>query len=124
VAWAAENGIVNGVGNNLFKPDGNMTRQELVTVLYRYVKWASENGSPELGALLNNIGSIPFDDSDEIADWARDAVMWAYANGIITGKPGNIFDSRGQATRAEIAAILHRFILAIEEDDAARRGVE
>ncbi|MDR2357322.1 MAG: S-layer homology domain-containing protein, partial [Oscillospiraceae bacterium] len=115
IAWAAKQGIVNGVGDNLFKPDGDITRQELVTALYRYVKWAASNGAhPEFETILGVTGVVPFDDSDVIADWAREAVLWAYDNGIVQGRPGNVFDPKGRATRAEVAAILRRFIVSAE----------
>ncbi|MDR0446650.1 MAG: S-layer homology domain-containing protein, partial [Oscillospiraceae bacterium] len=116
VAWAADNGIVNGVGGGRFNPDGGITRQELVTVLYRYVQWASENGDSEALAELLQLfdDGIPFNDSDEIADWAAEAVLWGYRIGIINGKPGNLFDPQGTASRAEIAALLHRFVLLLE----------
>jgi hypothetical protein len=104
VSWAARSGIVNGVGDNKFAPDRPITRQELVTSLYRYAVF---NGTGPTG---NWASRIPFDDVADIADWATEAVMWATQKGIVTGKPGNMFDPRGTATRAEAAAALRRYL--------------
>ncbi|MDR2420513.1 MAG: S-layer homology domain-containing protein, partial [Oscillospiraceae bacterium] len=123
VAWAASNGIVLGVGENLFAPDAEITRQEIVTVLYRYVEWAASNGvHPELEAIAGIAGAVPFDDSDVIADWAREAVAWAHGNGIVQGRPGNVFDPKGRATRAEVAAILHRLLTLVEDGGEYAEG--
>ena len=99
VAWAQENGIISGTSDTTFSPNAGITREQLVTILYRYI------GEPEL-----NEGQIEFTDSDKISNWAFDAMTWAMAQGIITGKDGNLLDPQGGATRAETAAILHRFL--------------
>ncbi|MDR3277267.1 MAG: S-layer homology domain-containing protein [Oscillospiraceae bacterium] len=92
VEWAKENGVSDGT--NL---SGEITREQLVTMLWRFA------GSPKAD------GAIGFGDAAEISDYASDAIAWAIANGIVNGKPGNVFDPQGSATRAEVAAVLQRF---------------
>ncbi|MDR3277145.1 MAG: S-layer homology domain-containing protein [Oscillospiraceae bacterium] len=92
VEWAKENGVSDGT--NL---TGEITREQLVTMLWRFA------GSPSSG------GAIGFGDADDISDYASDAIAWAVENGIVNGKPGNIFDPQGGAARAEVAAALQRF---------------
>ena len=92
--WAVENKISDGTN-----PTGNITRQELAAMLYRYAKAAPA------GAEL-----AKFADSNQISDWATEAMNWAVAKGILTGKSGNILDPQGFASRAEVAAMLARFM--------------
>ncbi|MDR2087857.1 MAG: S-layer homology domain-containing protein [Clostridiales Family XIII bacterium] len=109
IAWAAEAGIARGVGGNRFEPDRAITREDLATLLFRYAAFA--------GATLQSDPAVrlPFGDVADISDWATEAVIWAYAEGLLKGKPGNAFDPRGTATRAETAALLHRFAFALDE---------
>jgi hypothetical protein len=104
IAWAAANGIVNGVGENKFAPDEPVTREQFAAVLLRYAEFAG--GGPQGGWAVR----LDFADVGEISDWAVEGAMYCYMQGIITGKPGNLFDPRGGATRAEAAAMLRRFI--------------
>jgi len=101
VAWAAANGIVNGIGGGLFAPNANITRQDMATILKRYMDAMGKT-------IPANRQYITFIDNDDIADYAKGAVETLYCGGIINGKPGNIFDPKGTATRAEVAAMLHR----------------
>ncbi|MDR1065486.1 MAG: S-layer homology domain-containing protein, partial [Oscillospiraceae bacterium] len=109
VAWAAENEIVGGVGGGRFAPDANITRQDLAVILTRYAEY---KGLP-LAALREYAA---FSDDNAVSDYARAAVEACYRAGIISGKPNNLFDPKGEATRAEVAAMLHRFILAMAGD--------
>jgi hypothetical protein len=93
VKWGVGSGVTDGT--NL---QGDITREQLVTMLWRFA------GSPKAD------GAVSFDDAENISGYAADAVKWAIANGIVNGKPGNLFDPQGSATRAEVAAVLHRFI--------------
>jgi hypothetical protein len=93
VEWAKENGISDGTSLN-----GEITREQLVTMLWRFA------GSPSTDGAAN------FGDAGDISGYASDAIAWAVENGFVTGKPGNVFDPRGSATRAEVAAILQRFM--------------
>lgn len=101
VAWAAEQGIVEGIGNNLFAPGKDITREDLCLMLYRYAR-AMDIRLPEI--------TVPgsFGDGESIRPYARDAVAALAGAGVIQGKPGNLFDPKGTATRAETAAILRR----------------
>ena len=101
-AWAAGAGIVNGVTADSFAPNDNISREQLVAMLYRYADYLQLNTEVPDKALS-------FNDSESISDYAVDAVKWAVANGIINGKDNNNFDPSGSASRAEVAAVLMRF---------------
>jgi hypothetical protein len=103
VAWASANGIVYGIGENKYAPDRDISRQDLATILIRYEEFAKLNLPP-----IKDSGS--FADNAKIADYAVNAVDTLYQGGVINGKPNNLFDPQGDATRAEFAAMLHRFI--------------
>ena len=101
--WAKAVGITNGVAADMFAPGDNITREQLVTMLMNFAKMLGYN-------VTVNPRTAAFADAAEVSSWAADAVLWARANGIINGKPGNLFDPAGVATRAEVSAILKRFI--------------
>jgi len=102
VTWASQSGIVTGTGNG-FNPSGNVTREQLATMLYRYAK--------TLGMDTAVRGSLnSFADSGRTSGWAKDAMTWAVDNGLITGKGSSTLDPGGSATRAEVAAILQRMV--------------
>ncbi|MDR1617244.1 MAG: S-layer homology domain-containing protein, partial [Syntrophomonadaceae bacterium] len=111
VEWAAANNIVKGYGDGRFGPDDNITREQLAAIIMRYAGYANKQ-FPVTRQF------VTFADDAQIADYAKNAVQALYNGGIISGKPnlspegGNLFDPRGEATRAEVAAMLHRFILA------------
>ena len=98
VAWVSANGIMSGYGGGRFGPDDPVTREQLATILWRY------EGSPEAE------NSISFADASSISSFAADAVAWAGDRGIVAGKPGNLFDPQGHATRAELAVMLTRWL--------------
>jgi hypothetical protein len=103
IAWAYAGGIVGGTGGGAFSPDAPVSRQDLAVVLMNYVKLTGKS-------LPQKQGYSSFADGAGIASYARPAVEAVYQAGIIGGKPGGLFDPRGSATRAEVAAILRRFI--------------
>ncbi|MCL1905741.1 MAG: InlB B-repeat-containing protein, partial [Clostridiales bacterium] len=108
VIWAAGNGIVSGYGGGKFGPEDSITRQDLAVILNNYAK--------SVGIKLPAVnGYKGFNDDADIANYAKDAIERFFEAGIIAGKPGNIFDPKGDATRAEVAAMLHRFLEATEE---------
>ena len=109
VTWAAENGIVNGVGDGLFKPDANITREQLAVILYNYADFMEYDMS---GDLDTNIPS--YDDATNISQYAYSSLGWACGSGLIEGDGGKL-DPKGQATRAQISAILMRFMENIAE---------
>ena len=105
VAWASENGVVNGVGNNKFDPEGKVTREQIAAILFRYteMKGADTSKRADLNA---------FPDANKVSSYAKDAMAWANAEGLITGsKEGSLtlLDPQGSATRAQVAVILMRY---------------
>lgn len=103
INWAAENGIVNGTDATHFAPDLPVTREQMVTILYRYAsKFAAFD--------VNEDAYQSFDDAQTVSGYAKAAMGWAVASGLINGKGGNNLVPRGQATRAEIATVLTRFV--------------
>ena len=105
--WAAENGIVEGYGNGEYRPDNDITRQDLATILMRYAKCAGIELTAEREYRS-------FDDDADITDYAREAVESFYMAGVINGKPGNNFDPKGSATRAEVATMIYGLIMIAE----------
>ena len=94
VVWASGEGIINGYGNGIFGTNDPVTREQLVTILWRIA------GSPEPGQ------GQTFADQDSISSFAVAAVVWARKQNIVSGKEGNRFDPQGKATRAEVATVL------------------
>jgi hypothetical protein len=103
VEWAADMGIVTGIGNNMFAPNANVTREQMAVMLYNYINFKGIT-------LPANNASAPFADESEISSWAIEAVKAIQAAGIISGRPGNLFDPQATATRVEVATIFARFI--------------
>lgn len=111
VAWASENGIVNGVGKDRFNPNGNVTREQMATILYRY---AESNGMDV--TLRADLSAYP--DTEQISDYAKDAMSWAVAAGLINGNKIDetiYLQPKGNATRAQVATILIRYINNLQE---------
>lgn len=105
VAWAAETGVVNGYGNGTFVPEKSITREELAVMVYRYAK------SLGLGyAAGQEIPDLTYADADQVSEWAYEAISWLSVNGVLNGKPGNVVDAAGLASRAEVSTVLERFV--------------
>ena len=102
-AWAAENGIFAGYTDGSFRPDDPITREQLALVLYKYSVIASKDISA-----TDDLSS--FTDASQISSWALKAVKWAVGSGIISGKGGGVLDPKGEATRAELAQILYKYL--------------
>ena len=103
ITWTAENSIFAGYGKDKFGPDDPITRERLAAIFYRYADYK--------GYDLTVKGNLDtFKDADKITDYAKTAMQWAVGSGLMKGKSGNLLDPQGTATRAEIAAMLHRFI--------------
>lgn len=105
VAWASENGIVTGYTNGRFLPNNTITRQELMTVLFRYANYAGMNTSQTMSIAR-------FSDNASVGSWAKGAVIWSVASGLQNGvatDSGVILDPNGNVTRAQLAAFLNRF---------------
>ena len=103
ITWTAENGIFAGYSKDKFGPDDPITREQLTAIFYRYADYK--------GYKLTVTGNLDkFEDADKITDYANTVMQWAVGNGLIKGKAETLLDPQGTATRAEIAAMLHRFI--------------
>ncbi len=103
VAWAAKNGIVTGYPDGTFGPNKSITREQLAAILYRYASYKGYDvsKSADLSA---------YTDADSVSAYAKDAMAWANAEGIITGVTSTTLNPTGTATRAQVAAILARFV--------------
>lgn len=102
VAWAAANGIVTGTGSTSFSPDAKVTREQLAAILYRYAQYKKLD--TDAGAKLDS-----FSDAGNVSGYASEALSWAVLEGLINGASGRL-TPKGDATRAQVAAILHRFV--------------
>lgn len=116
VNWAFENQIVNGVGENLFAPENNISREQIVTILYRYAMKDKirEGESAEL---------TDFVDGDTVSPWAEEAMKWAVAVGLIQGNSDSEINPRGYATRAQVATMIMRFHKLYEAETPAEPEV-
>ena len=99
VLWAYKNDVVNGTGAGKFSPNANVTREQIAAILYRYM------GSPAATGSLSG-----YTDRSKISAWATTAMQWAIGKGYITGTSSTTLDPLGQATRAQAAVMLHRFL--------------
>ena len=106
VAWANENGIVLGMGDGTFDPDSAVTREQMVTIFFRYAKFC---GVKTEAGTLN-----AFRDAASVSDYAREAMGWAVKAGLVKGD-GQDLMPKATASRAQAAAILHRFAAVMEK---------
>jgi len=109
VAWAAENGIVNGVSDTEFVPGDDITREQLAAILYRYA--ACQGYDVSQRADLSGFG-----DAESISGYAQEALSWAHAQGLVLGFEDGSLRPQGTASRAQIAAVLMRFLAAVSAE--------
>ena len=102
VTWAADNGIVNGTGATTFSPNANVTREQMAAILYRYAQYKQYGTTAS--ASLNG-----FSDAAKVSTYAKAPLSWAVAEKLVNGSEGRLLPT-GNATRAQVAAILHRFV--------------
>ncbi len=102
VGWAAANGIVNGYSESVFAPSAVITREQMAAILYRYAAFKGVDVSAA-------VDLSSFADLDSVSAYALDAMSWASAEGILKGNNGRLMPTDG-ASRAQVAAIMHRFI--------------
>ena len=104
VEWAADKGIVNGTGDGdgKFNPETNVTREQMAVMLSNYIRYKQY--------VLPTETMAAFTDESSISSWAFEAVKMIQSSGIVSGRPGNIYDPSGMATRAEVATIFARFV--------------
>ena len=106
VRWAASKGIVGGYGNGLFGANDDVTREQLAAILYRYA--ACQGYDVSQRADLSGFG-----DASSISDYAQEALSWAHAQGLVLGFEDGSLRPQGTASRAQIAAVLMRFLAAV-----------
>ena len=112
IEWASKNSIVSGIGNGKFAPDQSITREQMAVIMSNYAKTIGYT-LPKVH--IENI----FTDNAKISTYAKEAVKQMQMAGVISGKNGNLLDPQGTATRAEVSAVLRRFVeLAISSDTA------
>ena len=107
VLWAKLNGIVNGVTENEFAPNIDITREQIATIMHRYAMYKGDD--VESG---ENTNILSYDDSDSISDYAKASLQWANGIGLINGKTESTLNPLDNATRAEAATIFYRFVKA------------
>lgn len=104
VLWGEQNGIINGISDTLFAPNENITREQIAVMMYRYAKLTDTAPTGAWAIRLD------YSDLTEISDYAAEAVMFCKLKNVMQGKDGNRFAPKENATRAEIAAVLERFL--------------
>ena len=103
VTWAAANGVVAGYGGGVFGPDDDITREQLALILYRYAQLTEQDVDTETDLSA-------YSDVGEVSDFAREAMVWAVENGLISGTSKTTLSPKGTATRAQVAVILMRYL--------------
>ncbi len=103
VSWAKQNGIVNGVSENEFAPDESITREQIAAIMMRYAVYKGMDA-------LTLEENLHFADANEISEYAVSSMNWAVGAGLINGKSESLLAPKDNATRAEVAAILHRYL--------------
>lgn len=102
IAWASENSIVGGYGDGRFGTNDSISRQDMITILYRYLKY--KGLTPSKSSSLDR-----FEDATEVGDWAREALEWATGVGIIQGTGNTTLAPRDASTRAQVATVMLRY---------------
>ena len=107
VVWAQQNGIVNGVTENEFAPENNITREQIAAIMFRFAKYKGYDVS--VGESTN---ILSYTDAESISEYAISAMQYVVGSGLMKGKTETTINPQDNATRAEIAAILQRFLEA------------
>lgn len=103
INWTSQNKIVMGYGDGLFKPNNNITRQDLMVILYRYAKYKSKNMT-----ITSDIST--YSDYNKIDDYAKETMKWAVSKKLLYGNNSGLLEPKGNATRAEVAAIIEIYM--------------
>ena len=103
VAWASENGIVNGISDSEFAPEDNITREQMAAIIYRYIKFKGEDVS-----VGENTNILSYDDAEDISEYAIPAFCYVGGAGIMSGRTQSTLNPTGTATRAEAATVIMR----------------
>lgn len=105
VAWASANGIVKGISETEFAPDASITREQIAAIIYRYAKYKGYDVSAG-----EDTNILSYTDAESISEYAVEAIQYAVGTGLIKGKTDTTLNPADNATRAEIATILQRFL--------------
>ena len=108
IRWATAQDVMEGYGQGLFGPNDALTREQLVTILYRYAK--SKGIDVSVGEDTN---ILSYDDAFDVSEWAIPAMQWAVGSDLITGKTATTLNPKDKATRAEIATIIMRYMTEV-----------
>lgn len=106
VSWASANGIVSGYGNGKFGPDNPITREQMAAILYRYAQYKGYDVS-------QSADLSKYTDAEQVSSYAKTAIAWANAEGLINGVTWTTLVPQGNATRAQVATILMRFCTSV-----------
>ncbi|MBQ3115158.1 MAG: S-layer homology domain-containing protein [Clostridia bacterium] len=109
VKWAASNGIISGINNTTFAPDEKITREQIATMIFRYICY---KGKGPQGAWAS---TLPYKDATSISAWARASAMYCYNESIMTGDKDRLFHPQDFATRAEVATVVNRLAKVLEK---------
>lgn len=110
VSWANRMGVASGVGNGRFDPGGAVTREQMATMSYQFLK--------SMGITYGNDNTVlPYSDADSISDWALDAVKAMYTSKLITGREDGSFDPFAPTSRAEAAAMIRRLYINLDDEN-------
>ena len=107
VSWAKQNGIVSGISESKFAPNVNITREQIVAIFHRYAKLKGYDVDAGEDTEIHT-----YDDAHHVSDFATDSMKYAVGSGLIKGKTEDTLNPKDNATRAEFAAIIERFIKA------------
>ena len=105
VVWAQQNGIVNGISETEFAPDNSITREQIAAIIHRYAQYKGIDVS-----VGENTNILSYNDYDDISEYAIASMQYACGSGLLKGRTESTLNPKENATRAEVAAILHRFI--------------
>lgn len=105
IAWAAENGIVMGMTETEFMPDNSITREQMAAIILRYAKYRGFDVS-----VGEDTNILSYDDAEDISEYAIEAIQYAVGSGLIKGRTEKTLNPKDETTRAEVAAVLQRFI--------------
>lgn len=108
IIWASKQGIVSGIGAQMFDPNGTVTREQIATMLYNYITAMGID-------ITKETQTVAFTDQKEVSPWAKDAMTLMGELGIISGDENKKCNPKAQATRAEVSAMIHRFMKLVEE---------
>ena len=115
--WAASEGIISGTTSTTFAPDSSITREQMAVIMKNY--------TDKMGySIPKTLEAVTFADNANITSWAKEAVKSMQQAGVLAGKMGNQFDPKGNAARAEAAAVLHRFVEIVIDSQTANGWVQ